>query len=138
MPITPFLAGQAFDPEIIETMSAAFVAACDALHLKVGDDPAALDDIFDLQDQITASVVGAIEPRLQQAEIERAGRKPTELECLRLLLARDGQLPSLHERQPLGSQATFPACDGARCQLRLCLRDGGMVRSPQQDKRLVA
>jgi hypothetical protein len=40
MSITLFLAGQAFDPEIIETMSAAFVAACDALHLKVGDDPA--------------------------------------------------------------------------------------------------
>lgn len=40
MPITPFLAGQAFDPEAIENMSAAFVAACDALHLKVGDDPA--------------------------------------------------------------------------------------------------
>ena len=40
MPITPFLAGQAFDPETIEVMSAAFVAACDALHLKVGDDPA--------------------------------------------------------------------------------------------------
>jgi TolB-like protein len=38
----------------------------------------ALDDIFDLQDRVTASVVGAIEPRLQQAEIERAGRKPTE------------------------------------------------------------
>jgi TolB-like protein/class 3 adenylate cyclase len=38
----------------------------------------ALDDIFDLQDQVTASAVGAIEPRLQQAEIERAGRKPTE------------------------------------------------------------
>src|SRR5262249_52114685 len=37
-----------------------------------------LDDIFDLQDQVTASVVGAVEPRLQQAEIERAGRKPTE------------------------------------------------------------
>jgi hypothetical protein len=40
MPITPFLAGQAFDPEAIERMSAAFVAACDALHLKIGDDPA--------------------------------------------------------------------------------------------------
>ena len=40
MPITPFLARQSFDPEAIETMSAAFVAACDALHLKVGDDPA--------------------------------------------------------------------------------------------------
>ena len=40
MPITPFLAHQAFDPEAIKTMSAAFVAACDALHLKVVDDPA--------------------------------------------------------------------------------------------------
>jgi hypothetical protein len=40
MPITPFLARQSFDPETIEQMSAAFVAACDALHLKVGDDPA--------------------------------------------------------------------------------------------------
>ena len=40
MPITPFLAHQAFDPETIETMSAAYVATCDALHLKVGDDPA--------------------------------------------------------------------------------------------------
>ena len=39
MPITPFLAGQAFEPETIETMSAVFVAACEALHLKVGDDP---------------------------------------------------------------------------------------------------
>ena len=40
MPITPFLAGQAFDPEAIGTMSAVFVAACEVLHLKVGDDPA--------------------------------------------------------------------------------------------------
>jgi hypothetical protein len=38
----------------------------------------ALEDVFDLQDQVTASVIGAIEPRLQQAEIERAGQKPTE------------------------------------------------------------
>jgi adenylate cyclase len=37
-----------------------------------------LEDIFDLQDQVTASVVGAIAPRLEQAEIERAKRKPTE------------------------------------------------------------
>ncbi len=35
-------------------------------------------DIFDLQDQITAKVVGAVGPRLEQAEIERAKRKPTE------------------------------------------------------------
>src|SRR6185437_1158876 len=37
-----------------------------------------LDDIFELQDQVAASVVCAIAPQLQQAEIERAKRKPTE------------------------------------------------------------
>ena len=38
----------------------------------------ALDDIFDLQDQVASSVAGAIEPKLRQSEIERASRKPTE------------------------------------------------------------
>ena len=37
-----------------------------------------LEDIFDLQDQITTSVVGAITPKLEEAEIARAKRKPTE------------------------------------------------------------
>jgi tetratricopeptide (TPR) repeat protein len=36
-----------------------------------------LESIFDVQDQVTARVVGAIAPRLEQAEIERAKRKPT-------------------------------------------------------------
>ena len=38
----------------------------------------ALDDIFDLQDQVASSVAGAIEPKLLQSEIDRAVRKPTE------------------------------------------------------------
>jgi TolB-like protein len=37
-----------------------------------------LNNVFDLQDQVTSSAVGAIAPRLQQAEVERAKRKPTE------------------------------------------------------------
>jgi TolB-like protein/class 3 adenylate cyclase/Tfp pilus assembly protein PilF len=37
-----------------------------------------LDDIFDLQDSITSSVVGAIAPRVQKQEFERIKRKPTE------------------------------------------------------------
>jgi tetratricopeptide (TPR) repeat protein len=37
-----------------------------------------LEDIFDLQDQVTARVVGAIAPKLDQAQNERAKRKPTE------------------------------------------------------------
>jgi tetratricopeptide (TPR) repeat protein len=47
-------------------------------HLWADRFDSALSDIFDLQDQVTASVVGAILPKLEQAEIERAGRKPTE------------------------------------------------------------
>ncbi|MGL3107074.1 adenylate/guanylate cyclase domain-containing protein [Bradyrhizobium sp. BR 1432] len=37
-----------------------------------------IGDIFDLQDQVTESVVGAIAPAIEKAEIERAKRKPTE------------------------------------------------------------
>ncbi|HVI91861.1 MAG TPA: BTAD domain-containing putative transcriptional regulator [Dongiaceae bacterium] len=37
-----------------------------------------LADVFDLQDQVASSVVGAISPKLEQAEIERAKRKPTD------------------------------------------------------------
>jgi TolB-like protein/tetratricopeptide (TPR) repeat protein len=37
-----------------------------------------LEDIFDLQDQVTARVVTVIAPKLVGAEIERAQRKPTD------------------------------------------------------------
>lgn len=37
-----------------------------------------LQDMFDLQDHMTSSVVGAIAPKLQDAEIKRARHKPTE------------------------------------------------------------
>jgi len=36
----------------------------------------ALDDIFELQDQVASNVAGAIEPKLRRSEIERASRKP--------------------------------------------------------------
>jgi len=36
-----------------------------------------LNDIFELQDQVASNVAGAITPRLQHAEIERASRKST-------------------------------------------------------------
>jgi len=46
-------------------------------HLWADRFEGAPEDIFDLQDKVTANVVGAIAPRLEQAEIERAKRKPT-------------------------------------------------------------
>jgi hypothetical protein len=40
MPIRPFLAGQAFEPEAINAMSVAFERTCSALSLSLVDDPA--------------------------------------------------------------------------------------------------
>jgi hypothetical protein len=39
VPITPFIAGQPFEPEDIEKMSEAFVVACEKLRLKDRADP---------------------------------------------------------------------------------------------------
>ncbi|MCX7362843.1 MAG: adenylate/guanylate cyclase domain-containing protein [Alphaproteobacteria bacterium] len=47
-------------------------------HLWADRFDGSLEDIFELQDQMTINVVGAIAPRLDQAEIERAKRKPVE------------------------------------------------------------
>jgi len=38
----------------------------------------ALEEIFDLQDRVAVTIVGAIAPKLEQAEIERASYKPTD------------------------------------------------------------
>jgi hypothetical protein len=47
-------------------------------HLWADRFDGALEDVFDLQDQITTNVVSSIAPKLEQAGIERAKRKPTE------------------------------------------------------------
>jgi TolB-like protein len=54
------------------------VDAASGAHLWAGRFDGSVDDIFELQDQVTSSVVNAIAPKLEQAEIERAKRKPTE------------------------------------------------------------
>ncbi|MGY3077095.1 TolB-like protein [Bradyrhizobium sp. LM6.10] len=47
-------------------------------HLWTDRFEGALEDMFDLQDHVTASVISAIAPKLQVEEIRRANRKPTE------------------------------------------------------------
>jgi TolB-like protein/class 3 adenylate cyclase len=54
------------------------IDASSGVHLWADRYDGAHEDVFELPDQVTASVVGAIAPRLEQAEIERARRKPTE------------------------------------------------------------
>ena len=56
--------------QLIDTSSGA--------HLWADRFDGGLEDIFELQDHVTSSVIGAIAPKLEQAEIERAKRKPTE------------------------------------------------------------
>jgi TolB-like protein len=53
------------------------IDAASGTHLWADRFDGALEDVFDLQDRVTASVVGAIAPKLELAEIERAKRKPT-------------------------------------------------------------
>jgi TolB-like protein len=54
------------------------IDAATGLHLWADRFDSLLEDIFDLQDRVTSSVIGAISPQLERAEIARARRKPTE------------------------------------------------------------
>jgi len=53
------------------------IAAETGAHIWADRFEGRLEDIFDLQDRITESVVGAVEPSLRLAEINRARSKPT-------------------------------------------------------------
>jgi len=65
-------------------------------HLWADRFDGAVEDIFELQDQVTARVLGAIAPKLQQAESERASRKaPQNLDAWESFV-RAMSLYSLH------------------------------------------
>jgi TolB-like protein len=70
-----------------------------------------LVDIFDLQDEITVSVVAAIEPNLRRAEVERVKRKrPDCLDAYELLLRA---LPDVYTVMPAGAAKGLPLLDQA-------------------------
>jgi adenylate cyclase len=58
-------------------ITAQLIDASTGAHLWANRFDGAMEDIFELQDQVTTSVVGAITPTLEQAEIGRAVLKPT-------------------------------------------------------------
>jgi TolB-like protein len=59
-----------------------------------------LSDVFDLQDQVTESVVGAIAPAVEKAKIERAKRKPTaSLDAYTLYLRGSARFYQFASRQ---------------------------------------
>ena len=59
-------------------ISGQLIDASNGTHIWAECFEGTLKTVFDLQDQVTQSVIGAIAPTLEQAEIERASRKPTE------------------------------------------------------------
>jgi TolB-like protein len=54
------------------------IEATTGAHLWADRFDGSLEDVFDLQDQVANSVVSSVSLKLEQAEIERAKRKPTE------------------------------------------------------------
>jgi TolB-like protein len=59
-------------------ISGQLIDASDGAHLWADRFDGTLEDIFDLQDKVTTSVVGAVEPRIVKAEIKRAETRPPE------------------------------------------------------------
>src|SRR5262249_24968242 len=58
-------------------ISGQLIEASTGAHLWPEKFDGALEDVFDLQDAVTERVVGAIEPSVKQAEINRSRAKPT-------------------------------------------------------------
>ncbi len=68
-------------------IAAQLIEASTGNHLWAENFDGELADVFDLQDQITVGVVGAIEPSVRGAEIERSRRKhPESLDAYDLYL----------------------------------------------------
>ena len=91
-------------------ISGQLVDALTAGHLWADRFEGELEDIFELQDRVSSSVVGALVPQVLQAEIKRASRKPTESLDAHILYMRG--LANFHTWSRKGVDEA----------LRLCLR----------------
>ena len=92
-------------------ISAQLVEAETGVHLWAQRYDSRLDDIFALQDEITLSVVGAIEPSLRDAEIERVKRKrPDNLDAYDLVLRA---LPHVYVAMPEEAAKAVPLLERA-------------------------
>jgi TolB-like protein/DNA-binding winged helix-turn-helix (wHTH) protein len=86
-------------------ITAQLIEAENGAHLWADRYDGMLEDVFDLQDQITDRVVGVVEPRIRQSEIERSRRKrPENLDAYDLYLRA---LPHLDSVMP--ADATIAA-----------------------------
>jgi tetratricopeptide (TPR) repeat protein len=112
-------------------------------HLWADRFDATLEDIFELQDEIARSVAGAIEPRLQLSEIERARCKPTEsLDAYDLYLRAIAEFHRYTEegfeqcyvlaKQALAIDPTYAPSAAIIGWCRVNQRSQGLVLSPEK------
>ena len=87
-------------------ITAQLVEAETRTHLWADKFDGSVDNVFDLQDEITDRVVGIVEPSVQRSEIERSRRKrPENLKAYDLFLQA---MPHLQARMPEGGRAAIP------------------------------
>jgi tetratricopeptide (TPR) repeat protein len=92
-------------------ITAQLIDAETGIHLWAERYDRRLDDIFAVQDEITISVVGAIEPTLRKAEIERIRRKrPESLDAYDLMLRA---LPFVCHMMAEGAAQAIPLLERA-------------------------
>jgi adenylate cyclase len=92
-------------------ITAQLIEAETGAHLWADKFDGALDDVFDLQDEITERIVGVVEPSVVKSEIERSRRKhPENLEAYDLCLRA---LPHLYLPIPDGAKAAAPLLEQA-------------------------
>jgi TolB-like protein len=92
-------------------ISAQLIEAESASHIWAERYDRPLDDIFALQDEITLNVVGAIEPSLRDAEVERVRRKrPENLDAYDLVLRA---LPKVSAAMPAEAADAIPLLERA-------------------------
>ena len=92
-------------------ITAQLVEAETGAHVWADKFDGALEDVFDLQDQITDRVVGIIEPSVRRSEIERSRRKrPENLDAYDLFLR---SLPHMQARMPEGARIAIPLLEEA-------------------------
>jgi TolB-like protein/class 3 adenylate cyclase len=87
------------------------IDASNGAHLWADRFDGALEDVFELQDRVSANVVGIIAPRVEQAEIERVQSKPAgnleayDLVLRAMALARTLRRPEMEQALGLLRQA---------------------------------
>jgi TolB-like protein len=127
-------------------LTAQLVDVATAGHLWAQNYDGAVDDVFDMQDRITESVVSIVEPMVKRAEIERTRLKPPTsldaydlyLEAMALVLTTDpgatAHAIELIERS-LALDPTFPPAIGIAATAYMSLYDRQMPGATEETRR---